>query len=120
MHPLVDRIAPAAITLKRRRSILDLETTNSEETKASAKRSFTLREDFADHVAVHISKPVIASAVAVSQLLVINAEQVKNRGVEIVNVNFVLRDSRANIVGAAVGRPPLTPPPASHDEKHAL
>ena len=40
---------------------------------------------------MHVSEAEVAARAAESQLLVIEAEELQNRGVEIVNVNFVFR-----------------------------
>ena len=62
-----------------------------------------LRQNVRHHVSVDIGQAIIAAGVAVGEFLVIDAEQVQNRGVKIVHVHFVLRHRRADLVGAAVG-----------------
>ena len=55
---------------------------------------------------------------AEGQPFVVEAQQVQDRGVEVVDVDGVLGDVDAVFVGRAVGRcRALTPPPASQDEK---
>src|SRR6266542_3597892 len=62
-----------------------------------------LGQDFSNNLAVHVGQPEVASAVAVGELCVIQAQQVQNRGVQIVDVNLVLHGLEAEIVGSAVG-----------------
>src|SRR5262245_30601118 len=46
--------------------------------------------DFLDHPAVDIGEPVVAAAVAVGKLLVVDTHQVQDGGVQIVDVDLVL------------------------------
>ena len=47
---------------------------------------------YRDHdIPVHIRQPEIAALEAIGQLRVVEAEQVQNGGVQIVDVDFVLR-----------------------------
>ena len=54
------------------------------------------------HVAVDVGQAEVASLVAVSQLLVIDSEEVQTGRVEIVDVNRILGDPEAELVGRAV------------------
>ena len=54
------------------------------------------------HAAVHVRQAEIAAGVAVGKLLVIEAEQVKQRRVQIVHVDLVLRCREAELVRRAV------------------
>ena len=54
------------------------------------------------HLARHIGQAVVAARVAVGEPLVVDAEQVQDRGLQIVDVDGVLDDVVAEVVGAAV------------------
>lgn len=60
-------------------------------------------QDVLYHFAVHVREPVVAAAVAIRQLRVIEPKLVQDGGVEIVHVDFVLGDGRTDLVGRAVG-----------------
>ena len=67
------------------------------------------REDLPDDMAVDVGEAVVAAAVAVGQSLVIEAHQVQDRRVQVVDVDLVLHGVPAEFVGgpvdmAAVGR----------------
>jgi hypothetical protein len=51
-----------------------------------------LCEDFRNNISVHVCQAVIATLMAVGQLFVIDAQQMQNSGVEIVNVHRILDD----------------------------
>src|SRR6266853_1218946 len=55
---------------------------------APAFRSCSSRQDFLDHFAVDIREAPVAAIVAVDQLFVVDAQQVKNRGVQIVAIGL--------------------------------
>src|SRR5713101_5286700 len=46
------------------------------------------RQDFLDHLSVDIREPPVTAIVAVGQLFVVDAEQVKNRGVQVVAIGL--------------------------------
>ncbi|KAJ3049450.1 hypothetical protein HK102_012501, partial [Quaeritorhiza haematococci] len=50
----------------------------------------SLRHDRADHVAVHVGQAEVAAGVAVGEPGVVEAEEVEDRGVEVVDVDDVL------------------------------
>ena len=77
-------------------------------------RRFTQR--FPDDPSVHVGQAEVSPCVAVRELLVIEAQQMEDRGVEVVNVHLVGRRGEAELVGGSVNMPPRTPPPASHIE----
>ena len=54
------------------------------------------------HLAVHVGQAEVAAAVAVGQPLVIQAHQVQDRGVQVVDVHAVLDGLHAELVGGAV------------------
>src|SRR6188474_2157811 len=66
------------------------------------KRSMDLGEEGLHNIPMHIRQAVIASAVAEGKLLVIHAEQVENGCVEVMHVDFVFHNRRADVVGVAV------------------
>src|SRR6185295_5335208 len=57
-----------------------------------------------NHVPEYIRQAVIAPAKAIRQSRVIDAEQMQDRGVEIVDVDFVFRNGRSDFVGVAIGQ----------------
>ena len=75
----------------------------------SKKRVCALREEISHYVAMHVGESIIPTAMAIRQSSVINPEEMKDRGVKIVNVNAVLGDGRAQFVGASVSHPPFDP-----------
>src|SRR5262245_24697770 len=60
-----------------------------------------LRQDLFDHSPMDIGKAVVATAVAVGQLLVVQAKQVEHGGVEVVVVNWVIHCLCAGFIGGA-------------------
>ena len=66
------------------------------------------------HPTRHIRQPVIPSAVAIRQLLMIDPHEMQNGGVQVVDVDFVVRAYQPKSSVAPWTMPPLTPPPASH------
>ena len=71
-------------------------------------------ENGVNDVAVHVGQPAVDAVVAEGQLLVVDAQQVQDRGVQVVAVGLVLggldrrtRRSRRELT------PPLMPAPAS-------
>jgi hypothetical protein len=61
-----------------------------------------LRQDLPDHVAFDIRQAEVAALVVVREPLVVQAEQVKDRRLQIVDVNGIARDAEAELVGLAV------------------
>ena len=59
------------------------------------------------HLAGDVREPVVTAAVAVREPLVIEAHQVQNRGVQVVNVNRILDCLEAEVVRRAVRDPAL-------------
>ena len=55
----------------------------------------SLREDFLDDVAVDVRQTEVAAGVPVGELRVVEAEQVQDRGVEVVDVDRVSATNRA-------------------------
>jgi hypothetical protein len=49
-----------------------------------------LRYDLFHDIPVHISEPEVAAGVAIREALMVEAQQMQDRGVKVVNVNFVL------------------------------
>lgn len=56
-------------------------------------------EDIVDDAAVHVGQAEIAAAVAVGEALVVEAHQVENCGVQVVDVNFILNGEKAEKPG---------------------
>src|SRR6266540_1606882 len=63
------------------------------------------RQDLAHHVPVHVGQPEVPAAVAVGQPLVVQAEQVQDRGMKVVHVYRILRRVHAELVRGAVRHP---------------
>jgi len=61
-------------------------------------RPFASRQQFAYHVSAYVRQADIAALEAVRQLGVIEAQQVKDGGVELVDVDFVLHGVEADVV----------------------
>ena len=74
----------------------------------------TVAEDLGDHVAVHVGQPAVDAVVADGQPLVVDAEQVQDRGVEVVAERLPFR-RRCQDQGSLWpwATPPWTPAPAS-------
>ena len=51
---------------------------------------------------MHVRQSVIAAAVAESEPLVVHAEQMQNRGVEVVDVAFIFGDIDSVLIALAV------------------
>ena len=51
---------------------------------------------------MHVGQAVVAALEAVGQLRVVEAEQVQDRGLQVVDVDLVLGDAEAEFVGLAV------------------
>ena len=60
------------------------------------------RINLAHDMAFDIGQPEIAACVAIRQTFVVEAQQVQDRGVQVVNVDLVLRSVVAVVVGRAV------------------
>src|ERR1043166_8869199 len=61
-----------------------------------------LNHDFLHHFAGNICQPKVAPGVAVSQLLVVETQEMKNRGVEIVNVHRVFLHLHSEFIALAI------------------
>src|SRR5687767_1634860 len=61
------------------------------------------REDVFDDVAVDVGEAEVSAGVAVGELFVVEAEEVKHGGVEVVDVDFVFGGFEAEFVGRTVG-----------------
>src|SRR5262249_40644326 len=69
------------------------------------KRCSGSREDRVDDLAVDVSQTVVAAGVAVGQALVIDAQEMQDRGVEVVDMDLVLDGVPAEFVGGPVCEP---------------
>ena len=59
-------------------------------------------QDAPDHLARHVGQAVVAPVVMVGQALVIEPQQMEDRGVEIVDMDAVAAHADAEIVGSSV------------------
>ncbi len=80
----------------------------------------TSHENFPHHLTVHIREPEVAPLEAEGQPLVVEAELMQDRGVEIVDVDGALDDLVAEVVAAPWILPALKPPPATHMVKASM
>src|SRR5439155_25683064 len=62
------------------------------------------REKLAHHAAVYVRQSKVAPLIAIRQPRVVHAEEVKDRGVQVVHVHRVLGDAVAQVVGRSDGR----------------
>ena len=62
-----------------------------------------LGEQAAEHFAVHIAEAELAALVTVGEALVVDAEEVEDRRLPVVDVNGVFDDVVTEVVGLAVG-----------------
>src|SRR5688572_14933920 len=58
----------------------------------------TLRDEFADDAAMHVGQAEVAAGIAVGEPLVIEAQQVEHRGVQIMDVDAVFHGAEAELV----------------------
>ena len=58
-----------------------------------------------DHVAAHIGKPEIASRVTISQLRMIQAQQVQHRGLQIMDVHRILDRLISELIACTIDDP---------------
>ena len=65
-----------------------------------------LRQNPVHHFAGHVGQPEVAALVAVGEPLVVDAQQVQHRGVQVVDVHDVVDGVVAELVGRAVARCP--------------
>ena len=70
-------------------------------------RALCSRDQLAHHFAVYVGQAEVAAGVAVGEPLVVEAQQVQHRGVQVVNVNGVFDRREAEFVGGAVDRAPF-------------
>src|SRR5687767_3810404 len=64
-------------------------------------------QPFAHDAATHVGQAEVAALEAIGEAQVVEAEQVQERGVEVVDVDGVARDAPADVVGGAVDVPTL-------------
>ena len=70
---------------------------------------FVLRDEVVDDVAVDVGEAVIPAGVAVGELLVVEAHEVEDRGIHVVDVDAVLDGREPELVGGAVAKTFLHP-----------
>src|SRR4051794_13860709 len=58
-----------------------------------------LSDDVVHDAAMHIGQPEVAAAVVIGQSLVIDAEQMEDRGVQIMNVDAIFNRMHAQLIG---------------------
>ena len=78
-----------------------------------------LGQDRLDDLAVDVGEPVVAALVTICQLLVIDAQLMQDGGLQVVDMDGILGDIDAVIVGLAVAHA-ATDPSASHPVAEAV
>ena len=61
-----------------------------------------LRQDLFHHFTVHVRQAIVPALETIRELRVIKAQQMHDRCLQIVNVNFVFRDRKTKLVRFAV------------------
>ena len=84
---------------------------------AGGSRFHRLRQDFLDHVAMHIRQPHIPTAEPVSQLCMIDSQQVQHRRMQIMDLDFILDSPVSKLIGGAVGDASFDPSSGHPDRK---
>ena len=64
--------------------------------------SDTSNHDVMRHASMHIGKPEVAARIAISQVLVVDAQQMQDRGMEIVYMYWILLHQHAQFVAGAI------------------
>src|SRR5262245_1239585 len=62
------------------------------------------RQDFPHHLSIHVRQSVIAAGVAVSQRLVVQTQEVQDRGMQIVDVNAAADHLVTKLIGFPVAK----------------
>ncbi len=75
-----------------------------------ARHTGTLRDDVVGDGAVDVGQPEVASRVTIGQLLVVEAHQVQNRRVEIVNMHSLIHCGEAEVIAGTVHGAAFHPP----------
>ena len=76
-----------------------------------------LGHNFPYHPPIDIGKPEIASGITIGKLLMIEAQKVENRSVQIVHMNLVFHCPEAEFVSFSIGHAPTyTAPRQEHAE----
>lgn len=78
-----------------------------------------LGEQFRDNAAVNIGEAEISALEAIDQFFVIKAEQVEKRRLEVVDMNGIFGDGKAEFISLAVGDAPLRAT-ARHEHRVAI
>ena len=61
-----------------------------------------LRQQGFDDLTAHVGQAVVTTLKSIGQLCVVQTEEVQNRGVQIVNMNFVFDGVKPELIGFAV------------------
>src|SRR4051794_24700708 len=75
-----------------------------ENSPARRQRSHESGEEVFDHLAVNVGEAEVTALKAVGELLVVEAQQMEDGGLQIVDVDFVAGDGKAELVGFAVNQ----------------
>ena len=63
------------------------------------------RDDFLDHVAMHVGKSKVATSKSVGEAFVVDSHKIQDRGMKIVNVDFVFHGPPTEFIGCAMHGP---------------
>lgn len=74
----------------------------------------SLSQDFLHHIPRHICQPEITTTVTVGEFRVIEACQVQDCGVQIMNMHRLILGFEAKVVSRPMDVPPLNPAPRQH------
>jgi hypothetical protein len=67
----------------------------------------SLCQDVVDYFTVDVGQTIVAAGVAEGELLVVESQEVQDRGVEVVNVDSILANGDPEFVRRAIGDSPL-------------
>src|SRR2546423_12429607 len=79
-----------------------------------------LCEDFFDNGAGHICQTKVTSGIAIGEALVIQAQQMEDSRMEVVDMHRILRRAKTKLVGCAIDRPASDATPSEPDAKAVM
>src|SRR2546428_3523516 len=88
-------------------------------TKPQRSQRGTSGQNCLHHLPVDIGQTKVAPGVAISEFFVVEAEQMKNRGVQVMNVNRVLHRLETEFVGGAM-HAPSSDAASSHPHRESI
>ena len=67
------------------------------------------RQQFADNMAMHIGQPELAARVEMGQPLVVDAELMQDRRLQVMHVDRLIDDMEPKVIGRSIAEAPLHP-----------